>query len=72
MTRVGRPRRLDKKETSKWFKGDFYGMSSTDMERVRRKYEKDVRKPTAVESKIVNGVTYSRFYYKPLKPSELS
>ena len=57
------------KRHGKWFKGDFYSFSSAKM-REARKYEKGVKKPTAVETKTRGGKTYSRFYHKPLRPGE--
>lgn len=52
-----------------WFKGNVFScnVDSTEME---RKYAKKVKKPYAMETKEVNGVIYSRFYYKPIQPGE--
>jgi len=55
---------------SKWFKGNFYIFSSKKMKTYTEKYEKGVKKPTAVETKMINGKPHSRFYYKPLTPDE--
>ena len=40
------------------------------MKTYTEKYEKGVKKPTAVETKMINGKPHSRFYYKPLTPDE--
>jgi len=60
------------KYKGKWFKGNFFSLrvSSKKTEEWVRKYAKGIKKPIAVETKKINGITYSRFYYKPVKPGE--
>lgn len=53
----------------KWFRGNIYAMSSDQIAK-SKKYSKGVKKPTALETKKIKGRTYSRYYYKPLKPGE--
>lgn len=54
----------------KWFSGNIYKMSSKQMVRTR-KYGEDVIKPHALETKVMKGKEYSRYYHKPLYPGEL-
>jgi hypothetical protein len=57
------------KKKSKWFKGNVFTMSSNQLI-VTKKYEIDVKKPTALEVKKRKGKEFSRYYFKPLQPNE--
>ncbi len=57
------------KLSSKWFKGDFWAMSVKQIV-ASYKHKKGVKKPVAVERKMIKGKWYSRYYYKPMQPGE--
>jgi len=71
---TGYKRDYETKLNSKWFKGDVFSgsFSSERLEKARIKYEKDIKKPTACRTKLVKGVTYSQFYFKPIEQGEFS
>ena len=52
-----------------WFKGDVYSMRLKEFQKIK-KYDKGIKKPTALETKEIKGIVYSRFYYKPQQPGE--
>ena len=52
----------------KWFPGNAF-LVSFDLSKYM-KYAEGVDKPTALETKVINGKVYSRFYHKPLYPGE--
>lgn len=58
------------KESSEWFKGNFYLFSADKMRQYSKKYGKGVKKPTAVETKELNGEPFSRIYFKPIQAGE--
>jgi hypothetical protein len=58
------------KKKGKWFEGDVFSMPSNTFT-ATRKFEKGVMKPTALETKIIRGKVFSRYYHKPVKPGEL-
>jgi len=58
------------KMESKWFKGDVYAMPLKDFLETK-KYEKGLKKPLALRTKVVNGQVYSQYYNKDVQPNEL-
>lgn len=62
------------KLAGKWFRGDVYlgrDFSADQLRNAVEKYGKNVKKPTALRTKKVNGKTYSQVYYRPLEYGEL-
>ena len=60
------------KKEGKWFKGNVFNgdFSADQLIKAKKKYEKNVIKPTALRTKNINGKTYSQFYHKPIGVGE--
>jgi len=54
-----------------WFKGNVFSMPYKEFLE-SQKFDKDVKKPTALRTKKIDGIEYSQFYYKPIEQGEFT
>lgn len=53
-----------------WFKGNVFRFSVAKLVAAKR-FERGVKKPTALETKKIRGKSFSRFIFKPIRSGEL-
>jgi hypothetical protein len=58
------------KLSTHWIEADFIKMTSKQMKAFIKKYDKNVKKPTAFREKKWGGRTFTQIYHKPFRPQK--